>query len=94
MQPASAPPTSRSRRCSSAGCSRRATAGCSRRHATRDRALLQTHHSADDLRRHSAEIGREFLVGFEAVERIDRPAVSCFGSARAPEDSLPYRLAR
>ena len=59
-----------------------------------DRELLQTHHAEDELHRHSDSIGREFLAGFEAVERIDRPAVSCFGSARAPEGSLPYELAR
>jgi uncharacterized protein (TIGR00730 family) len=60
----------------------------------RDRDLLQTHHAAEQLRDHTEEIGREFLSGFEAVERIDRPAVSCFGSARAPEGSHPYELAR
>jgi uncharacterized protein (TIGR00730 family) len=59
-----------------------------------DRDLLQTHHGTDELRRHTEEIGREFLSGFEAVERIDRPAVSCFGSARSPEGSRPYELAR
>ena len=59
-----------------------------------DRDLLQTHHAADELRRHSEEIGHEFLAGFEAVEKIDRPAVACFGSARAPEGSHPYELAR
>jgi len=59
-----------------------------------DRDLLHTHHATEDLRRHAASIGREFLAGLEAVERIDRPAVSCFGSARAPEGSRPYELAR
>jgi uncharacterized protein (TIGR00730 family) len=59
-----------------------------------DRDLLQTHHAEEQLRTHTASIGREFLAGFEAVERIDRPAVSCFGSARAPEGSRPYELAR
>ncbi len=59
-----------------------------------DRDLLRTHHTAEQLRRHSESIGSEFLSGFEAVERIDRPAVSCFGSARAPEGSRPYELAR
>jgi uncharacterized protein (TIGR00730 family) len=59
-----------------------------------DRDLLQTHHAEEQLRRHTDSIGREFLAGFEAVERIDRPAVSCFGSARAPEGSRPYELAR
>jgi uncharacterized protein (TIGR00730 family) len=60
----------------------------------RDRELFQTHHAEEELRRHTDSIGREFLGGFEAVQRIDRPAVSCFGSARAPEGSRPYELAR
>lgn len=59
-----------------------------------DRDLLQTHHSLEHLRRRSEAIGHEFLAGFEAVERIDRPAVSCFGSARAAEGSRPYEVAR
>jgi uncharacterized protein (TIGR00730 family) len=59
-----------------------------------DRQMLQTHQSAEELREHTESIGREFLAGFEAVERIDRPAVSCFGSARVPEGSRPYELAR
>ena len=59
-----------------------------------DRDLLQTHHSLEHLRQRSQAIGSEFLAGFEAVERIDRPAVSCFGSARAPEGSRPFELAR
>jgi uncharacterized protein (TIGR00730 family) len=59
-----------------------------------DRELLQTHHALAYLRERSKSIGDEFLSGFECVEKIDRPAVSCFGSARAPEGSLPYELAR
>jgi uncharacterized protein (TIGR00730 family) len=59
-----------------------------------DRDLLQTHHSLEHLRERSESIGREFLMGFEAVERIDRPAVTCFGSARVKEGSRPYELAR
>ncbi len=59
-----------------------------------DRELLQTHHTLELLRAHSKSIGDEFFDGFEAVERIDRPAVSCFGSARAREGSKPYELAR
>jgi uncharacterized protein (TIGR00730 family) len=59
-----------------------------------DRDLLTTHHPLERLRRNSKAIGHEFLTGFEAVEKIDRPAVSCFGSARAPEDSRAYALAR
>jgi uncharacterized protein (TIGR00730 family) len=59
-----------------------------------DRELLQTHHTPEHLREHSRSIGQEFLIGFEAVEKIDRPAVSCFGSARVPAGSRPYELAR
>jgi len=59
-----------------------------------DRDLLQTHHSLERLQERSEEIGREFFSGFEAVERIDRPAVSCFGSARSSEGSRPYEVAR
>ena len=59
-----------------------------------DRELLQTHHKLAYLRERSKSIGDEFLSGFECVEKIDRPAVSCFGSARAPEGSPPYELAR
>ncbi len=59
-----------------------------------DRELLQTHHTLERLRAHSRSIGDEFFDGFEAVEKIDRPAVSCFGSARSAEGSKPYELAR
>ena len=59
-----------------------------------DRELLQTHHTLERLRAHSTSIGDEFFDGFEAVEKIDRPAISCFGSARSTEGSKPYELAR
>jgi uncharacterized protein (TIGR00730 family) len=62
--------------------------------STGDRRMLQTHQSEEELVAHSESIGREFLAGFEAVERIDRPACSFFGSARVPEGSPPYELAR
>jgi uncharacterized protein (TIGR00730 family) len=39
-------------------------------------------------------IAEEFRAGFEAVDRIDRPAVSIFGSARVDESSAVYRNAR
>ncbi len=39
-------------------------------------------------------IASEFLAGFQAVGRIDRPAVSIFGSARVLEGSPTYELAR
>jgi uncharacterized protein (TIGR00730 family) len=59
-----------------------------------DRELLQTHHTLGYLRERATSIGDEFFSGFECVEKIDRPAVSCFGSARAPQGSRPYELAR
>jgi uncharacterized protein (TIGR00730 family) len=39
-------------------------------------------------------IASEFLAGFQAVQRIDRPAVSIFGSARVGEESPVYESAR
>jgi uncharacterized protein (TIGR00730 family) len=60
-----------------------------------DRDLLdQTHHNLDALREKTARIAQEFYEGFEAVERIDRPAVSIFGSARVPEGDPAYESAR
>jgi len=59
-----------------------------------DRDLLRTHHTLEHLQASSKLIGEEFLSGFEEVEKIDRPAVSCFGSARASEGSRPYAVAR
>jgi uncharacterized protein (TIGR00730 family) len=39
-------------------------------------------------------IASEFLAGFQAVHRIDRPAVTVFGSARVLEGSATYERAR
>jgi len=39
-------------------------------------------------------IASEFLSGFQLVQRIDRPAVSIFGSARIVEGSASYQQAR
>ena len=52
--------------------------------------------SSDELvvRRQVALIAEEFTDGFEAVARIDRPAVTIFGSARVARDSPPYVQAR
>jgi uncharacterized protein (TIGR00730 family) len=61
---------------------------------TDDREMLQTHQAVAELRRHTQSIADEFLAGFEAVERIDRPAVSVFGSARIHEGSAAYDAAR
>jgi uncharacterized protein (TIGR00730 family) len=57
-----------------------------------DRRIL----SADDrdLRRHVEQIAEEFYDGFEAVARIDRPAVSIFGSARVRDGSPVYEASR
>jgi uncharacterized protein (TIGR00730 family) len=60
-----------------------------------DRRLLdEPHQDQDELRENTARIAEEFYEGFQAVERIDRPAVSMFGSARIHEDSPEYALAR
>jgi uncharacterized protein (TIGR00730 family) len=59
-----------------------------------DRLLFETHESLADLRQRSERIADEFFEGFEMVEKIDRPAVSFFGSARVAEGSAPYETAR
>ncbi len=60
-----------------------------------DRELLdKPHQDQDELREHTASIAEEFYEGFQAVERIDRPAVSIFGSARVGESSPVYAAAR
>jgi hypothetical protein len=57
-----------------------------------DRRLLRRTHTtlAGDI----SLIASEFLAGFQAVQRIDRPAVSIFGSARVLEGSPTYESAR
>jgi uncharacterized protein (TIGR00730 family) len=57
-----------------------------------DRQLLERRDG--DLAGHAARIAQEFLEGFQAVERIDRPAVTVFGSARVREGHLAYIAAR
>jgi len=57
-----------------------------------DRKLLERRDG--DLFAHAARIGEEFLEGFKAVERIDGPAVSLFGSARVHEGHPAYEEAR
>jgi uncharacterized protein (TIGR00730 family) len=59
-----------------------------------DRRILSSEESAADLERHVAMISQEFREGFEAVDRIDRPAVTIFGSARVPVDDPAYVNAR
>ena len=58
-----------------------------------DRRLLE-HREDGNLRADAKRIGEEFLAGFEAVARIDRPAVTIFGSARVSETDPPYEDAR
>ena len=59
-----------------------------------DRRLFSTKEQAADLERHVAVIAQEFRDGFEAVDKIDRPAVTIFGSARVPQDDPAYVNAR
>jgi uncharacterized protein (TIGR00730 family) len=57
-----------------------------------DRRLLRRTH--ETLASAVSLIASEFLAGFQAVQRIDRPAVSIFGSARVAEESPTYESAR
>src|SRR6266581_8880029 len=58
-----------------------------------DRRLLERR-EGEDLLADAARIRNEFLEGFRAVERIDRPAVTLFGSARVDEGHPAYEEAR
>ena len=57
-----------------------------------DRRLLRRREEA--LASDVSLIASEFLAGFQAVAKIDRPAVSIFGSARVREGSPAYESAR
>jgi len=59
-----------------------------------DRRMLEAHETLEERRRHVESIADEFFAGFEAVDRLDRPAVSIFGSARVREGSFAYDSAR
>jgi uncharacterized protein (TIGR00730 family) len=50
--------------------------------------------TAEPLAADVSLIAAEFLAGFQMVQKIDRPAVSIFGSARIAEDSTTYEQAR
>jgi uncharacterized protein (TIGR00730 family) len=50
--------------------------------------------TAEPLATDVSLIASEFLAGFQMVERIDRPAVSIFGSARIASGSPVYEHAR
>src|SRR6185437_13391185 len=57
-----------------------------------DRRMLERREG--DLAGDAERIGEEFLEGFQAVERIDRPAITVFGSARITEQNPVYAEAR
>ena len=57
-----------------------------------DRSILEN--LDGDLRRSVELIGHEFAEGFAAVEKITKPAVSIFGSARVAPSSPVYESAR
>jgi uncharacterized protein (TIGR00730 family) len=57
-----------------------------------DRRLLRRTH--ETLASDVSLIASEFLAGFQAVRKIDRPAVAIFGSARVGEASPTYAVAR
>ncbi len=57
-----------------------------------DRKVLDS--DVADVEEHVAKIAADFRGGFEAVARIDRPAVTIFGSARTPAGTKPYEDAR
>ena len=57
-----------------------------------DREVLDS--EVKDVEEHVARIAADFRGGFDAVARIDRPAVTIFGSARTPAGTKPYEQAR
>jgi uncharacterized protein (TIGR00730 family) len=59
-----------------------------------DRRILSADEPAAELERHVELIAQEFRAGFEAVDKIDRPAVTIFGSARVREGDPTYERAR
>jgi uncharacterized protein (TIGR00730 family) len=59
-----------------------------------DRRILASEETVYDLDRHVGLIAAEFREGFETVDRIEKPAVTIFGSARVREGDPPYDDAR
>jgi hypothetical protein len=57
-----------------------------------DRRILE--HDERDIEQHVELIAEELRMGFEAVDRIPRPAATVFGSARTPRDNAEYEQAR
>jgi uncharacterized protein (TIGR00730 family) len=59
-----------------------------------DRRILSAEEKTEDLEQDIALIAQEFRAGFEAVDKIDQPAVTIFGSARVGDDTQVYEEAR
>jgi uncharacterized protein (TIGR00730 family) len=57
-----------------------------------DRLILESTEGAQLL--HARQIGDEFLLGFDTVADLPKPAVTIFGSARVPESHRAYGEAR
>jgi uncharacterized protein (TIGR00730 family) len=57
-----------------------------------DRRILE--HDERDIEQQVSLIAEELRMGFEAVDRIPRPAATVFGSARTARDSPEYEQAR
>ena len=57
-----------------------------------DRLILESTEGAQLL--HARQIGDEFLLGFDTVADLPKPAVTFFGSARVPEGHRAYAEAR
>jgi uncharacterized protein (TIGR00730 family) len=57
-----------------------------------DRRILE--HDDRDIDAHVELIAEELRMGFEAVDRIPRPAATVFGSARTARDNPEYEQAR
>jgi hypothetical protein len=57
-----------------------------------DRRILE--HDERDVEKHVELIAEELRMGFEAVNRIPRPAATVFGSARTPSGDAEYEQAR
>ena len=56
--------------------------------------MLEAEATASDLDDHVGGIADEFRQGFDVVDRIPKPAVTIFGSARVREGDAPYEQAR
>ena len=52
-----------------------------------DRLILESTEGAQLL--HARQIGDEFLLGFDTVADLPKPAVTIFGSARVPRGTAP-----